>query len=250
MKEKIYTIPLTDAFLANDECPLCFIARKLEQDALDYTLGNCSSYMESATREKTNSLGFCQTHFHRMFAYGNTLGNSLILKTYLSRLNGEFEKMQAKYSPLQKKGFKNTPAQKDPFTMYVLEKKSSCYMCDYINSSYERYISTFFYMLTEDKDFLSLLENGKGFCFHHLGDILERAPLYLSEKEQAYFVPIIISTTKKGLERIEEDVSWLIDKFDYRNKDADWKNSKDALSRGIQKIVGGYPSDKPYISKK
>ena len=39
-------------------------------------------------------------------------------------------------------------------------------------------------------------------------------------------------------------------KFDYRNKDADWKNSKDAIQRGMQKLKGGYPADAPYKMNK
>ena len=31
MKETIYTIPVMDAFNADDECPFCYIERKLEQ---------------------------------------------------------------------------------------------------------------------------------------------------------------------------------------------------------------------------
>ena len=49
---------------------------------------------------------------------------------------------------------------------------------------------------------------------------------------------------------LAEDVSWLVDKFDYRNKDADWKNSKDAIQRGMQKLKGGYPADAPYKMNK
>lgn len=30
MKEKLYTIPLMDAFKAEDECPFCFVERQLE----------------------------------------------------------------------------------------------------------------------------------------------------------------------------------------------------------------------------
>ena len=37
------------------------------------------------------------------------------------------------------------------------------------------------------------------------------------------------------MKRVNEDISWFIDKFDYRNQDAPWKNSKDALPRGIIK---------------
>ena len=50
MKEKLYTIPLNDAVDANEECPFCFIERKVEQNLLDYVLGSCASYMESGYR--------------------------------------------------------------------------------------------------------------------------------------------------------------------------------------------------------
>ena len=53
----------------------------------------------------------------------------------------------------------------------------------------------------------------------------------------------MFSLMKNNLERIYEDVSWLIEKFDYRNKDADWKNSKDAVARGMQKLRGSYPGE-------
>ena len=37
-----------------------------------------------------------------------------------------------------------------------------------------------------------------------------------------------------------------IDKFDYRNKDKDWGNSKDSIQRCMQKLGGGYPADEPF----
>ena len=43
MKEKLYTIPLNDAVNASDECPFCFIERELEQNSLDFVLGNGAS---------------------------------------------------------------------------------------------------------------------------------------------------------------------------------------------------------------
>lgn len=55
---------------------------------------------------------------------------------------------------------------------------------------------------------------------------------------------------EKNMERLQEDVSWLVEKFDYRNKDADWKNSKDAIQRGMQKLKGGYPADPVYKQSK
>lgn len=92
MKETLYTIPLTDAFLADDECPFCNIERKLEHDALDYILGSASAYMQSDIREQTNKLGFCRRHYKDMFQYGNALGNAIMLTSYFAELNEQFQK--------------------------------------------------------------------------------------------------------------------------------------------------------------
>ena len=78
MKEKIYTIPLMDAFHTNDECPFCFIERNLEQHAIDFVLGSGASYMEDDIRAETDKMGFCREHYKKMFDYGNRLGTGLI----------------------------------------------------------------------------------------------------------------------------------------------------------------------------
>ena len=99
MKEKLYTIPLNDAVNENDECPFCFIERKLEQDMINFVLGSSSSYMESDIREQTDKIGFCRTHMKKMFDYGNTLGNSLILKTHYQKLQKEFQEQIKHFTP-------------------------------------------------------------------------------------------------------------------------------------------------------
>ena len=82
MKEKLYTIPLMDAFKAEDECPFCFVERQLEQHAMDFVLGAGASYMEDDVRAETDKMGFCRTHYKKMYDYGNRLGAGLILKTH------------------------------------------------------------------------------------------------------------------------------------------------------------------------
>ena len=74
MKEKLYTIELHDALVSGDECPFCWLERKLEQAAIEFVLG--SSYMESDTRDQTDRQGFCRKHTKMMYDYGNTLGNA------------------------------------------------------------------------------------------------------------------------------------------------------------------------------
>ena len=96
MKETIYTIPLNDAFKADDECPFCYLEREAEQHALEFILGSGASYMEDDIRMETDKIGFCRHHYKMMYDYGNRLGSGLILSTHLKKLNQEMtEQMKA-----------------------------------------------------------------------------------------------------------------------------------------------------------
>jgi hypothetical protein len=94
------------------------------------------------------------------------------------------------------------------------------------------------------------LKNSKGFCLHHFGDVCAAAETHLNDAQKKDFFPLAFKLMEDNTERIFEDVSWLIEKFDYRNKDADWRNSRDAVQRGMQKIKGGYPGDPVYKMNK
>lgn len=253
MKEQLYMIPLNDAVNAGDECPFCYIERQIEQNLLDFVLGSGSSYMESDIREQTDRQGFCRTHFKKMFDYGNTLGNGWILKTHYKRMLEEFDTQTKAYVPgrisLRSK-FKKDASTQNPVTAWVREKESSCYICSYYKEHYERYLDTFFMMYRKDNDFRSRVEKSKGFCLTHFGDLCEACDTKLPDGERAEFYKLLCGLMHDGLNRLSEDVSWLIEKFDYRNKDADWKNSKDAIQRGMQKLKGGYPGDSVYKMNK
>ena len=56
MKERIYTIPVSEAFREDCECPMCILEKRLEDDALKYTLG--PSMMEPDSRIETNKKDF------------------------------------------------------------------------------------------------------------------------------------------------------------------------------------------------
>jgi len=45
------------------------------------------------------------------------------------------------------------------------------------------------------------------------------------------------------MKRLQSEVSWFVEKNDYRNKDKDWGNSADSVQRAMQKCGGGYPAD-------
>ncbi len=253
MKEQLYTIPLNDAFAANDECPFCYIEQKLEQDLLDFTLGSGSSYMESDIRDLTDKEGFCRYHFLKMFQYGNTLGNAWILKTHFKKINEEFSGEIKKFKPAKLSfmdRLKRSKELNNTITAWVYEKQRSCYICRQYEDTYARYLDTFFYMYKKEADFVKKLENSKGFCLVHFGDLCQSAVEKLNQKQCDDFFAIIFPLMEQNLNRLEEDVSWMVEKFDYRNADADWKNSKDAIQRGMQKLKGGYPAAPIYQQKK
>lgn len=253
MKEQLYTIPLNDAVNAQDECPFCYIERNIERDLLDFVLGSGSSYMEADIRELTDKAGFCRMHFQKMFDYGNTLGNAWILKTHYQKMIGEMQRQFAGFKPGKsslKDKFRKTAAGGNAIGMWVAEKEKSCYICSQYRDTYERYLDTFFYLFRQDEAFREKVKNSKGFCLPHFGDLCKAADTSLSDKEKETFYSCMLPLMEENMKRIAEDVSWMVEKFDYRNKDAGWKNSKDAIQRGMQKLKGGYPSDPPYRMSK
>ena len=78
----------------------------------------------------------------------------------------------------------------------------------------------------------------KGFCLKHYGELHRLAPKSLSAKYLDEFVSVMSRLTVENFKRVRDELEWFTDKFDYRNADADWKNSKDALIRAIQKTNG------------
>lgn len=252
-KEKLYTIPLNDAVNAEDECPFCFIERKIEQDMMDFVLGSGSSYMEADIREKTDNAGFCRAHFKKMFDYGNTLGNAWILKTHYMRVIDEMKKEFGKYSPAKvglKERFSRSSTNLNSVSGWIKKKTDSCFICNDFKQTYERYLDTFVIMYQKDSEFKDKIVASKGFCLAHFGDLCEYAELHMNETAKKEFFPAMFKLMEENMSRVGEDVAWMVEMFDYRNANADWKNSKDAIQRGMQKMKGGYPADAPHKMKK
>ena len=258
MKEQLYTIPLMDAFRSGDECPFCFIHKNLEQHAIDFTLGSGASYMEDDIRAQTDRAGFCKEHYRQMFVYGNRLGSALIMETHLKSLSKGLQEEMNRFRPTKN----NTPAlirrlrkpkaadgetPAGSLTTWIRSRTSSCFICEQIENSYQRYLATFIELFKRsDPEFDSLVREGKGYCLPHFADLLDAAASALHEKEMQKLTQILFPQMEASLARIEEDVDWFQKKFDYRFKDEDWKNAKDAVQRAMQKAGSGYPADPPY----
>ena len=247
MKEKLYTIPVNDAVAANDECPICNARRSLEQGAIDYAIGPGASYMESDIREMTDKTGFCARHFKMMYDYGNSLGNALILSSHIHKVSADLKREMKSYKA--EGGGLFSKSKGSNISRFSDELESKCFVCDYYRDTYRRYIATFFYLYENDESFRGKIAGGKGFCIPHMAELLNEAPGYLKKDVLDNFTGTLFDVMGRNLDRIEEDINWFVEKFKYENKDKDWKESKDAIPRTIQKLVGGYPADDPYTQK-
>ena len=251
MKESIYTIPVMDAFHAQDECPFCFIEKQIEEHAISFVLG--SAYMEDDFRMETDKTGFCRNHYKKMFDYGNRLGSALILSTHFRKLRNELENQIKGFSPGKSSFLKRKKRTDSDLLnyqtgpgMWAHEHEKSCYICNHIKNNYDRYLDTFFEMWAKEPSFLEMVKSSKGFCLPHFADLMETAENKLNDKQKAAFYPLLFSLMEDNLKRLEEEVTWFTDKYDYHNKDKEWGNSKDSIQRCMQKAAGGYPAAAPF----
>jgi len=248
MREKIETIPVNEAFDSGDECPFCYLEREVEQRVIRYVLGPGASYMEPDVRAATDSAGFCRHHYQKMHDYGNALGSALMMQTYYACMLEEFQKQVKDLKMPDKRPLLNFGKQKDgelPLTQWAKGKENSCYICDRIEENLSRYYATFF-VLIKDPEFREKVENCKGFCLHHFAQLIEQAQDKLPNSQLDWFYNTVIKLMQDNLVRVKEDIDWFVEKHDYRQSGAPWKNSMDAVPRGMQKLKGGHPSDKPY----
>ena len=252
MKEQIHTIPISDAMTNAGECPFCYIERKTEDHMMDFVIGHGASYMENDIREMTDREGFCRSHFKKMFDYGNSLGNAWILKTMYMRHIEEMDKTFKKFKPDSsgKKGLFKKESSGNSIVDWINKRESTCFICTSVQNTFNAYMKTFFSMYKKDADFRKQVAETKGFCLDHFKVLLQGADEMLNEKERKEFYDVVLPMMKENMSRVYEDIAWFIEKYDYKNKDADWKDSKDAIQRGMQKLRGSDPSLPPHVLKK
>ena len=232
MAEQLYTIPVNDAFAADCECPLCLMTKELEQNAIEFTMG--PSYMEDDNREVTDKLGFCPKHIKMMYADKNKLGVALMLNTHMNKTNKDLKALANKDKPVAK-GLLSRKKDKSPVVKYIEELEANCFVCQRIDPVFERYVHTIFHMWKKDPEFKEKLKSSKGFCTYHYGVLYEKGAEHLNQSQYDEFIAALNDIYFDNMERVNGDVSWFIDKHDYRNKEADWKNSKDSIQRAIIK---------------
>lgn len=231
MKEKIYSIPVNDAFNEICECPVCAMRKVLEDNAVQYTMG--PSYMEEDTRAMTDALGFCQKHVKDVYHMENRLGMSLVLKTHFDKVIHDVKKMSV--VPVKPKSLFKKETEKSPIVDYVEKLNSTCFVCKRIDDVFDRYIDTIFYLWKSDDTFRKKFDSCKGFCTTHYAGLIKESTNKLKGDDLTTFVDTLNSLYIVNMERVRDDLEWFINKNDYKYANEPWNNAKDAIPRALTK---------------
>ncbi|MBO4326924.1 MAG: ABC transporter substrate-binding protein [Clostridia bacterium] len=248
MQDTIYTIPVTEVYEKPCECPLCALEARFENDRVNYYLG--PSLMEPENRIATNDTGFCGRHFGMMYkTQTNRLGLGLILDTYMTEQIARLRKIAGEKPRADEgkkslfggsKGGKGKDGQRAAQGICEYWKKHSekCCICTDLEKTVERYIDVIFHLYFSQKEFRDRFDAGQGYCMKHFDLLCEKAEKMLSSGKQDEFLTSLVRQQLDNLSRIQEEVNWFTKKFDYRNAQEPWKNSRDALPRGMRKMTG------------
>ncbi len=254
MRYHIDTIPLWDAIKLDGECFLCAMSRKLELGETERYLG--ASVMEPDTRIQVNDLGFCRRHHAMLYGMSNRLGHALMLESHMTRTRERMQKImdsmaqsadQLEKATLGKMSRTGSQAadeiRKQADALHSMA--STCVLCNSIQENMDRYIQTFFHLYKNDTEFREKFIHSKGVCLPHMADLAHAAPSSLSAKECAAFLRHLNQLEKENMDRMQEDISWFIRKFDYRFQNEPWKNSQDAVPRTVNKLRSWCVGDEP-----
>jgi len=223
--ETIYTIPVNKTFETAEDCPFCRLFKELEKNELDIILG--ASMMEPDIRIQTNKLGFCKSHYEQMFTAKNRLGLALILESHLDSVDKVL-------SP----GAIGLKDRSERIAEGAKELNSTCYICNRVEHHFAKMIETSLILWERDKEFRKKFDSQQYFCVPHYQRLMESAKKFLPKKLLGDFVASAERIQDAYQEKLREDVSWFVKKFDYRYKDEPWGDSKDAVERAIAFLSG------------
>ena len=246
MRETIDTMPLWDAFRQTELCPFCFLENHLQNLYLDMYLGD--SVMEPDVRVQTNRNFFCREHTGLLYEQKvSKLGLALMSHTHLLEVQQQaltqmdaIEKALRDSAPVLKRvgAAKDINVQLAQPEKTVEQRERDCVICARMDTHMKRYYETARHMWTHDAEFRQLFDQCTGFCLCHWSALLADAQGLMLSGGERDFILKLNEIEKKALAKMASDLEWFTKKFDYRNANAPWKDSKDALPRALNLLKG------------
>jgi hypothetical protein len=240
MKQKIYDIPIWDAYgIENIECPMCEVEKNMESSFMDVLFDDM--LMTPYFAVKLQQYTFCREHFRKLYIYKDKLGLALIVNNFLQCQKDELQVQpdgtgNQKSQSLAKK-IRNVFSKKKHIHTRTDKR---CYLCEKIDENIPDYIEVLIRLWNKNADFKNLYSKSKGHCLRHYNMLITDSEKYLSEKSYREFKSVTVGLQLDNTKRLIDELDWFVCKYDYRYKEEPWKNSKDALPRCINKITGHF----------
>ena len=229
MKERIYSIPLTEALEENCGCILCTLEKRLEAQACEYFLG--PSMMEPDSREITNEKGFCRRHIRMLFDRNNRLSLALMLETHVKEI-------QNKLAVKKEKGFLNKKSNSFLTGENIYSVTKSCALCNKLNTQMYAAAGNLAYLWSCEEDFRKLFENTNALCLEHTALVLSTCDNEIHGNKKDEFVNLLITAQQNELSRIYDDLHAFTISFDYRNAGKELsQNEKESVHTAIKHLT-------------
>lgn len=248
------TIPVWDAMKLEGECPLCALRRRNELIDVERYLG--ASVMEPDTRIQVNQKGFCPRHQVLLYQQKNRLGHALMMHTHLKETMARLRPVLDEARSAARRGA-DTPALKRLFGKNdgqgglkqaadkLRKLTDSCLLCESIEENTRRYAYTMLHLYKNDSSFRTAFAASKGVCLRDMALLMEMAQENLSGRYLADFTNDLCAAVEKSLTKMEGDLEGFTLKFDYRNADKPWGDSRGSLERTVNKLRGWCLGEEP-----
>lgn len=233
---------------------------------MEHLLGE--DLMDATFRSRLENLGLCPRHVALLLNEPDRLGIALALQTLVRHRAGRFGTVLAqppasvgshlcqtlwrkvrrltryprgardiKPSPMNTA---SPPAAKSLDTDLGTfdEADESCLVCSQIQKSMQLYARTVTDLYRRDPEFRARLATFDGICLPHTRLLIRESYSGLPAATRSQYTHLLRRQLHDGLTRLDQELGWFIQKFDYRFRQADWHNTKSAPERAAARLAG------------
>lgn len=215
MRERIYTIPLTDVLLPGLGCPFCLLRRRAEEAMLHVYLDGMM--VDVAWRGRVLREGFCARHLQGLQRTTRKLGGAILAQALLEEALTILEQAGGRAS--------------------LPDWGSTCAACADLDRSLQHHIAAFIHTWTVEPDFRTLAAGADQFCLPHLS-LVWQACARLPARSRLEIRTALAGQAKETLARLAEEVGWFVRKHDARFRDEPWNGAEDAVERAVRVLAG------------
>ncbi|MBP5166115.1 MAG: hypothetical protein ILP09_02525 [Oscillospiraceae bacterium] len=214
MPEKIFTIPINEAFEKEGGCPFCALRERLEEQTLSYTLG--SAMMEPDVRTAMNASGFCRAHLASLHSMKNKLSLGLILESHLDEL---IAALSPEPSGGKRGAFSRSRDDRPDAGDAIGRFSESCFICRRMADTEKRWFSNAVYLWSSDPAFREKLKRRSFFCLTHFSALLKAAKTELKASEYAELYTVMTGLEREYFSSLRSSVTQFNSSFDHRSSD-------------------------------